>query len=244
MRHGDRGNVATDAIWPGGGGCVSATIFCARPSAWEPMCLVLFLASFPRTLTANAEGARSDRRVASERSRVRRVSSLPSDQHGVVGICRRHAPRYWSAHTHGAHVRACLACERCRRARIPVRMSTTSLSARLHARPRDARPHICTHLHPPKYFFKCPGACRRQMPTTRADLKVPKDASHRDLSDATLRSDLAPRRLPSACAERLLKIEPIPRICTHVHHASGRIPARNSAHMSTHMVDSQKPARV
>ena len=31
------------------------------------------------------------------------------------------------------------------------------------------------------------------------------NAPHRDLSDATLRSDLAPRRSPSACAEGLLK---------------------------------------
>ena len=37
------------------------------------------------------------------------------------------------------------------------------------------------------------------------DLRVPKDASRRDLSDATLRFDSAPRRLPSACAEKLPK---------------------------------------
>ena len=36
------------------------------------------------------------------------------------------------------------------------------------------------------------GACRRRTPTARADLKVPTDASCRDASDATLRSDPAP----------------------------------------------------
>ena len=39
-------------------------------------------------------------------------------------------------------------------------------------------------------------------------MKVPKDASHRDIPDARLRSDLAPRRSPSACAEKVLKIDP------------------------------------
>ena len=45
------------------------------------------------------------------------------------------------------------------------------------------------------------------MPRTRADLKVPKGASHRDLSDATLRFDPAPRRSPSACPEKSPKID-------------------------------------
>ena len=39
-----------------------------------------------------------------------------------------------------------------------------------------------------------------------ADLKVPKDASRRDLSDATPPIQLSRRRSPSACAEKL-KIE-------------------------------------
>ena len=35
------------------------------------------------------------------------------------------------------------------------------------------------------------GACRRRTPRTRADLNVPKDASHQDPFGATFRSDLA-----------------------------------------------------
>ena len=56
------------------------------------------------------------------------------------------------------------------------------------------------------FFFQYLAACRRRTPRTGADLKVPKDASHRDLSDAALRFGLAPRRSPSACSEKLLKI--------------------------------------
>ena len=45
-------------------------------------------------------------------------------------------------------------------------------------------------------FFQHLGACRRRTPRTRVGLKVSKDASHRDPSDATLR----PRSSPSAFA--------------------------------------------
>ena len=41
------------------------------------------------------------------------------------------------------------------------------------------------------FFFQCLRACRRQTPATCVDLQVPKDASHTDLRDATLRFDLA-----------------------------------------------------
>ena len=50
-------------------------------------------------------------------------------------------------------------------------------------------------------FFQYLRACQRRTPRTRVDLKVPRDASHQDLSDANLRFDLAPRRSPSACLE-------------------------------------------
>ena len=56
--------------------------------------------------------------------------------------------------------------------------------------------------YPARIFSRHLGACRRRPPRARADQKVPKDASHRDLSDATLRFDLAPRRSLSARAER------------------------------------------
>ena len=36
----------------------------------------------------------------------------------------------------------------------------------------------------PCFFFKCLGACRRRMPRTCADLKVPQSAPHRDASNA------------------------------------------------------------
>ena len=36
-----------------------------------------------------------------------------------------------------------------------------------------------------RFFFQYLGACRRRRPRTRADLNVPKDASDRELSDAT-----------------------------------------------------------
>ena len=42
-----------------------------------------------------------------------------------------------------------------------------------------------------RVFFQCLGACRRRTPRTRVDIKVPTDASHRDLFDATLRFDPA-----------------------------------------------------
>ena len=52
-------------------------------------------------------------------------------------------------------------------------------------------------------FFQYLGACRRRTPKTRADLKVPKDASHRDLSHSTPRFDLAlgvrRRHAPESC---------------------------------------------
>ena len=43
----------------------------------------------------------------------------------------------------------------------------------------------------PTLFVQYLGACRRRTPRTRIDLKVPTDASHRGLSDATLRFDPA-----------------------------------------------------
>ena len=53
------------------------------------------------------------------------------------------------------------------------------------------------------FFFQYLGACRRRTPTTCVDLKVPEDASHRDLSDAALRLDLSfgvdRRRAPKSC---------------------------------------------
>ena len=42
-----------------------------------------------------------------------------------------------------------------------------------------------------------------------SNFSVPKDVSHRDLSDATLRCDLAHRHSPSACAEKLLRIDQV-----------------------------------
>ena len=52
-------------------------------------------------------------------------------------------------------------------------------------------------------FFQNLGACRRRAPRTRADLKVPKDASRQDLSASTLRFDLAlgvrRRHAPKQC---------------------------------------------
>ena len=42
-----------------------------------------------------------------------------------------------------------------------------------------------------RFFFQFLGACRRRAPRTCVGLKVPNDASHRDLSDAILRFDLA-----------------------------------------------------
>ena len=41
------------------------------------------------------------------------------------------------------------------------------------------------------FFSQYLGACRRRPPRARVDLKVPKDASHQDISHAALRVDLA-----------------------------------------------------
>ena len=73
-----------------------------------------------------------------------------------------------------------------------------------------------------RFFFQFLGACRRRTPRICVDLRVRKDASHRVLSDATLRSDLAPRRSPSECAEKLLRIDPKSR---HVHRRKHWMPA-------------------
>ena len=48
------------------------------------------------------------------------------------------------------------------------------------------------------------GACQRRTPRTCGNPKAPRDASHRDLPDATLRFGLARRRLPSPAAGGLL----------------------------------------
>ena len=56
--------------------------------------------------------------------------------------------------------------------------------------------------------FNVFGACRRRTPRTEVDQRVPKDASRRDLSDATLLCDLAPRRMPSASSEKVAKVDP------------------------------------
>ena len=52
-------------------------------------------------------------------------------------------------------------------------------------------------------FCKIFGGCQRRLPRTNVDLKAPKDASHRDFSDATLRFDLAlgvrRRHAPNSC---------------------------------------------
>ena len=50
-----------------------------------------------------------------------------------------------------------------------------------------------------RFFFQYLGAGRRHTPRTRVGLKVREDASHRDLSGATLRSDLARRHAPKSC---------------------------------------------
>ena len=57
----------------------------------------------------------------------------------------------------------------------------------------------------PSVFFEHTGACRRRTPRACIDPKVPKDASHRDSFDAALRSDLAPRRPPSACPKKVVQ---------------------------------------
>ena len=53
------------------------------------------------------------------------------------------------------------------------------------------------------FFSQYLGARRRRTPRSPADPKVPEDASGRDLSDATLRFDLAPgvrrRHAPKSC---------------------------------------------
>ena len=79
------------------------------------------------------------------------------------------------------------------------------------------------------FFFDNLGACRRRTPGARVNLKVPKNASHRDLFDATLRFDLAPRRSPSACPEKLLKIDPHAEQALELEHA-GDTPLLHDRH--------------
>ena len=73
---------------------------------------------------------------------------------------------------------------------------------------------FCTITDPLSQYARCEfclqdlGARRRRSSRPRADLKVSKVASHRDLPDAAPPTRSGPRRPPSACAERLLKINP------------------------------------
>ena len=52
------------------------------------------------------------------------------------------------------------------------------------------------------FFHKYLGARRRRTPRANADLEVPDDASHRDLSDAIIGSVVALGILPSACSKQ------------------------------------------
>ena len=54
---------------------------------------------------------------------------------------------------------------------------------------------------PERFFFQQLGSCRHQTPRKRVDLQVHNDTWDLDLSNATLRLDLTPRRSPSACPE-------------------------------------------
>ena len=89
--------------------------------------------------------------------------------------------------------RAGLRCRRCRRPRRPPCPSGTRTARR--------RPAARTTLAPMYFFRKYLGACRRRTPE---DLRRPeghlKTRPTRDLSDGTLRFDLAPRRrAPKSC---------------------------------------------
>ena len=77
---------------------------------------------------------------------------------------------------------------------FPARRRSGGGGPRAAARPRAEQRRV-------GFFCQRLGACRRRTPRTRVDLRVPKDASRRELSSAALRSDPAPRRSPSACAE-------------------------------------------
>ena len=118
--------------------------------------------------TANAEGARPNRTVASERSR-RDASSDTFRSTQVLGVRRRHAPRCRSKKGYEPRYRERLACVHPRRGACEKNLVSRSMPT---AKPR-----------------------------TRVDLKVSKDTSRRDLSDATVRPDQAPRRSQSARAE-------------------------------------------
>ena len=59
-----------------------------------------------------------------------------------------------------------------------------------------------------RLFLRNLGARRRRTPRARADLKVPKDASHRDRSDATRRFDLALGVRRRHAPKKLLEIDP------------------------------------
>ena len=91
----------------------------------------------------------------------------------VLGVRRRRAPRSWSKKTRSAS-----------RAAFEASSFVSSSSAEA-------------------FFYQYLGACRRRTPRNCADLKAPKDASHSDLSDAALRSDLGlgvhRRHAPKRC---------------------------------------------
>ena len=60
-----------------------------------------------------------------------------------------------------------------------------------------------------RFFFIISEHADGEAPRTRVNLKVPQDASRpRPFRRPPLRSDRARRRLPSACAEKVVKIDP------------------------------------
>ena len=61
------------------------------------------------------------------------------------------------------------------------------------------------------FAFQHLGACRRRAPGTRADLKVPEDASRRDLRDATPPDSIEPSACPEKVAKNRSALRPDPR---------------------------------
>ena len=66
----------------------------------------------------------------------------------------------------------------------------------------------CKQIGRARFFVQHLGACRRRTPRTHVDLKVPKDASHPRLFQRCPPIRSSPRRSPSACPEKLLKVDP------------------------------------
>ena len=120
---------------------------------------------------------------------------------------------YWTPSEAAGFVVKCIPAQRC----VGGKRSECSSGYHGYACGRCSKDHYIRGR-----FFRYHGACRRRTPRPYTDLKIPNDASRRDLPDATLGSAVAPRCSLSACSEELKNRYACGR-CSKNHYIRGRL---------------------